>query len=64
MTVIDAGTFSRAKEAYTEKFWRPRRGRSSAIVLRNRSRRSASRARQMQSPPIAYKESSGKECLE
>lgn len=62
MTVIDAGTFSRAKQAYTEKFWRPRGGRSSLLALRLRPRRSTSRPRRMQNRRVAYNERSGNEC--
>ncbi len=64
MTVIDAGTFSRAKESYTEKFWRPRGGRSGAILLRNRVRRPASRGRRMENHRAASNEQAGHECLE
>jgi hypothetical protein len=64
MTVIDTGTFSRAKETYTEKFWRPRHRRSGLSAARESSSRTASRRRGAQNRRAAYKERSGTECPE
>jgi hypothetical protein len=64
MAVIDAGTFSRTKEAYTEKFWRPRARRSDGLALREGPSRAASRSRGGTNRRAARKERPRWECSE
>jgi hypothetical protein len=59
MTVIEAGTFSRTKEAYTEKFWRLRRRRSAA--LGEGASQTSGRNRGAPNRRAAYKERPGNE---